>query len=61
MDSPASNALAHFLHLSLFFLGAGFHESAQPTSVSAELYRANRIENYDTCNLQFTVTPNVPL
>jgi hypothetical protein len=37
------------------------NESAQPTSVAAELYRANRIENYDTCSLRFTVTPSVPV
>ena len=62
MDSPASNALAHFLHLTLFLLGGdGMSESAQPTSVDAELYRANRIENYDTCSLRFMVTPAVPV
>jgi hypothetical protein len=61
MDSPASNALAHFLHLTLFLLGDTVTESAQPTSVAAELYRANRIENYDTCSLRFTVTHDVPV
>ena len=62
MDSPASNALAHFLHLTLFLLGDDDRVSAQPTSVAAELYRANRIENYDTCSLHFTVAPaDVPV
>ena len=55
MDSPASNALAHFLHLALFLLGTGGESSASPTEVSAELYRANPIENYDTCSLRFKV------
>ena len=55
MDSPASNALAHFLHLALFLLGDADEQSARPTSVEAELYRANRIENYDTCSLRYTV------
>ena len=55
MDSPASNALAHFLHLALFLLGDEADGSARPTSVEAELYRANRIENYDTCRMHFTV------
>ena len=55
MDSPACNALAHFLHLALFLLGEDADGSARPTSVQAELYRANRIENYDTCRLRFTV------
>jgi predicted dehydrogenase len=54
MDSPASNALAHFLHLALFLLGDD-EGSAHPTSVEAELYRANRIETYDTCNLRYSV------
>jgi predicted dehydrogenase len=61
MDSPASNALAHFLHLTLFLLGDSLTESAQPTSVAAALYRANRIENYDTCSLHFTVTHDRPV
>ena len=62
MDSPASNALAHFLHLTLFLLGDAARASAQPASVAAELYRANRIENYDTCSLHFTVKPgDVPV
>ena len=61
MDSPASNALAHFLHLTLFLLGDSVNQSAQPTSVAAELYRANKIENYDTCSLHFTVATNLPV
>ena len=66
LDSPASNALAHFLHLALFLLGPSREQSAKPTSVAAELYRANRIENYDTCAMRFTVggpgvEPEVPL
>jgi hypothetical protein len=56
MDSPASNALAHFIHLTLFLLGERAGESAAPTEVAAELYRANRIENYDTCSLRYAVT-----
>jgi predicted dehydrogenase len=55
MDSPASNALAHYLHLALFLLGDGFDRAARPTSVAAELYRANHIENYDTCSLRYAV------
>src|SRR5688500_7814725 len=55
LDSPVSNALAHFLHLALFLLGPTREQSAKPTAVAAELYRANRIENYDTCTMRFTV------
>ena len=54
LDSPASNALAHFLHLALFLLGDRENGSAKPNSVAAELYRANPIENYDTCSMRFT-------
>jgi len=61
MDSPASNALAHFLHLTLFLLGPSRQQSAQATEVAAELYRANRIENYDTCSMRFAVADNVPV
>lgn len=58
MDSPASNALAHFLHLALFLLGGTRGSSARPVGVAAELYRANRIENYDTCTMKFAVGRN---
>jgi hypothetical protein len=53
MDSPASNALAHYIHLTLFLLGERLDTAARPTSVAAELYRANHIENYDTCSLRY--------
>ncbi|WP_428939630.1 Gfo/Idh/MocA family protein [Fontivita pretiosa] len=52
LDSPACNAMAHFIHLALFLLGPSETESANPQRVEAELYRANPIENYDTCSLR---------
>ncbi len=55
LDSPANNALAHYIHLALFLIGADPLESARPLLVEAELYRANLIENYDTCSLRVTV------
>jgi predicted dehydrogenase len=54
MDSPASNALAHYIHLVLFLLGPAPRESAVPETVEAELYRANAIQNYDTCSLRLS-------
>jgi predicted dehydrogenase len=48
MDSPAMNALSHFIHLSLFMVGTHELSFATPLSVEAELYRANDIENFDT-------------
>jgi predicted dehydrogenase len=48
LDSPANNAMAHFLHNLLFLLGPAMHLSAQPESLQAELYRARPIESFDT-------------
>lgn len=45
MDSPAHNAMAHYLH-NMLSLAPGLRE------VSAEVYRTNRIENYDTVALR---------
>jgi len=61
MDSPASNALAHYLSLALFLLGDSLTDSATPTHVEAELYRANPIETYDTCGLRLVTPSGVPL
>ena len=49
LDGPANNATAHYLHNSLFILGA---EAGLPTEVQAELYRANPIEGYDTAAIR---------
>lgn len=54
LDSPAQNAMGHYLNLALFLLGASDRESANPAEVEAELYRANEIENYDTCSMRLT-------
>ncbi len=48
LDSVASNAAAHYLHNMLYVLGDEVNKSATPAEVSAELYRANNIENFDT-------------
>jgi hypothetical protein len=61
MDSPASNALAHFINVALFFAGPTPETSATPVAVEAELYRARRIENYDTCSLRLHLPGGVPL
>lgn len=52
MDSPLSNAISHYANLVLFWLGDTLHATAHPLTVEAELYRANPIENYDTCALR---------
>lgn len=49
LDSVANNATAHFLHNMLFVLGETLTDSVWPLEVTAELYRANEIESFDTC------------
>jgi predicted dehydrogenase len=48
LDSPANNAMAHFLHNAFFLLGPDMHLSAMPASVTAELAHAYPIESADT-------------
>jgi predicted dehydrogenase len=48
LDSPANNAMAHFLHNLFYILGERADRSAMPQEVKAELYRVYPIENYDT-------------
>lgn len=49
LDSVANNATAHYLHNMFFVLGRNIDSSAKPVKVQAELYKANKIENFDTC------------
>ncbi len=48
LDSVASNAAAHFLHNMLFVMGETENQAMLPEEVTAELLRANEIENFDT-------------
>ncbi|WMJ86872.1 Gfo/Idh/MocA family protein [Anaerocolumna sp. MB42-C2] len=48
LDSIANNAAAHYLHNMLFLLGDSMDTSEYPKKITAELYRANHIENFDT-------------
>ncbi|MDF1514267.1 MAG: Gfo/Idh/MocA family oxidoreductase [Anaerolineae bacterium] len=52
LDSPANNATAHYLHNCFYVLGKSRESSALLVDVQAELYRANRIENYDTAAIR---------
>lgn len=49
LDSVANNAAAHYLHNMFFILGSKIDASADLAQVEAEVYRANAIENFDTC------------
>lgn len=48
LDSVAANATAHYLHNMFFVLGDAMDQSARLVSVTAETYKANPIENFDT-------------
>jgi len=61
MDSSAMNALAHYINLALFLMGSEPDCSAALLRVEAELYRANLIENYDTCGIRITTETGATL
>ena len=48
LDSPANNALSHYINLALFLLGPTESAAAAPVDLEAELYRAGPVANYDT-------------
>jgi predicted dehydrogenase len=48
LDSPLNNAFAHFVNLAFYFAGPEANASSSITVDSAELYRAHRIEMFDT-------------
>lgn len=52
-DSPVTNAMSHFVMLMLFLAGRSPTEPAVPERVTAELYRAQPIESFDTCVLHY--------
>ncbi len=52
LDSVASNATAHYLHNMLFLSGSDTKIAAKPTSFTAEIYRVNPIEMFDTCAMR---------
>ena len=61
LDSPASNACAHFMQEMLFLLGSEMDSTAEPTLVGGECLRAYDITNFDTCTLKMTVNGDVPV
>jgi len=48
LDSPANNAMAHYLHNLLFLAGDSQDTSSSPVEITAEANRAYPIESYDT-------------
>ncbi len=61
LDSVASNATAHYLHNMFYVLGPVIEESTWPTHLQVELYRANKIENYDTAAARIFTKQGVEL
>ena len=55
LDSPVNNACAHFLHNMFYLLGDHVNRSASPVTVTAELYKAKKIANFDTAVLRTRV------
>lgn len=51
LDSPVTNAMAHFFMLLIYFAGQSDSAGASVTDMSAELYRAQQIESFDTAAL----------
>jgi len=52
LDSPVNNACAHYLHNMFYLQGPRIDRSAMPARLTAELYRAHAIDNYDTAALR---------
>lgn len=61
LDSVANNATAHFLHNMFFLMGESLNKSAFPHKITAEMYRANDIENYDTFMAKIKTNNNIDL
>ncbi len=61
LDSVANNATAHYLHNMFYVLGKEQDKSIFPESVTAEIYRANDIENYDTAAARILTEDNTEL
>ncbi len=60
-DSPANNALAHFLNLALLFAGPAPDRCARVLAVRAERMCAAPIENFDTVLAEITTDTGVEI
>jgi predicted dehydrogenase len=61
LDSPVNNACAHYLHNLLYLAGSQVDRSASLATVTAELYRAHPIANYDTAALRCRTTDDIEI
>ena len=60
LDSIATNACAHHLHILFFLLGEGESGAAMPSAVEAELYRSKEIPSFDSCFLRGRIGEDGP-
>ena len=60
-DSVVNNATAHFLHHLFYVTGDTVETSANPTNLTAELYKVNDIETFDTCAVKITTQANIDI
>ncbi len=61
LDSVVMNATAHYLHNMLFVLGDSLDSSVKPKKIAGEVYRANKIENFDTVAARIMVEGDIEL
>ena len=59
LDSPHQNAMAHCLNLMCYLAAGRAGVSAELSTITAELYRANEIESADTVCLRLTTADGV--
>jgi len=55
LDTPVSNAMAHFLFLLLYWAGNDVASFAVPGSLKADLFRAQEIDTFDTASMRIEV------
>src|SRR5690625_1569564 len=60
-DSVANNATAHFLHHLFYLTGDAVDTSAQIDELTAELYKVNDIETFDTCAVTIKTTSDIEI
>lgn len=55
LDTPVSNAMAHFLFLMLYWAGKDVVSFGIPGSLKADLFRAQDIDTFDTASMRIEV------
>nr|WP_246455891.1 Gfo/Idh/MocA family oxidoreductase [Ruficoccus amylovorans] len=61
LDSPANNAMAHFIMIALFLAGDSRESVSTTSRLEGELFRAQRIESFDTISVRATLQNDTEL